>query len=65
MLWIFQIRDGGHFEIAILRVFAALAIDGAEPDRFSVKFTPRNVHKNEGTHLASIECSGLHDYIVI
>ena len=61
MLWIFQIRDG-HFKIAILRVFAALGIDGSKPDRFSVKFTPRNVHQNEGTHLASIECSGLHDY---
>ena len=63
MLWIFQIRDGGHFEIVILRVMAALGIDGAKPDRFSVKFSPRNIHKNEWTHLASIEFPGLLHYM--
>ena len=46
MLWIFQIRDGGHLEIAILGMFAFSFANGSKLDRFSVKFTPKNNLQN-------------------
>ena len=48
MLWIFQIHDGGHFEIAILRVMAVAFDNGSDLDRFSMKFTPRNNSETMG-----------------
>ena len=39
-----------------------MGINGSKSDRFSVKFTPRNNHKNERTHLGSIEYPGLLHY---